>query len=98
VLCDNGNIIFQATLRDLPATQKQGLWLAKNGTITRLMKTGQTLQFNGVSKALSAVHIFQFTPNLSGQTRSFDPGSGTITYQATFADGTWGIYLIAGDQ
>jgi hypothetical protein len=75
--------------------RKQGLWaLGQTGELQRLLLDGDTLDFHGSLKTLKRFRIFQIPPHFAGQTRSFDPGTGSLVFQAVFSDGSWGIYRI----
>jgi len=59
-----------------------------------LLMDGDTLDFHGSLKTMKRFHIFQIPPHFAGQTRSFDPGSGSLVFEAFFSDDSWGIYRI----
>jgi len=56
---------------------------------------GQQLDFHGTAKTVKSIQIFVQAGGAMGQSRSFEAGTGKLVYQATFDDGTWGIYQAA---
>jgi hypothetical protein len=94
VLPDMGGVIVEAGVSGSDG-RKQGLWAAgQNGTLHRLLLDGDTLDFHGSPKTLKRFRIFQIPPHFAGQTRSFDPGTGSLVFQAIFSDASWAIYRI----
>jgi probable HAF family extracellular repeat protein len=95
VLPDIGGVVILATLSGQPATKNQGVWAVTNGKLSSVVREGDMLDVNGTSKKVSKLGIFQITPMAMGQSRSFDASTANLVYQATFTDGTWGIYKAA---
>ena len=95
VLPDVGGVIIEASVGGAAGGRRQGLWaVAQNGALRRLLLDGDSLDFHGSQKTMKHFNIFQIAPHFSGQTRSFDPGTGSLVFQAVFTDGSWGIYQI----
>ena len=94
-LMDSGDVIFQATLSGAPASSNSGVWASTPGGIIPILVTGQQLDFHGTAKTVKSIQIFEQAEAAMGQTRSFDASTGKLVYQATFNDGTWGIYQAA---
>jgi hypothetical protein len=95
VLPDVGGVIIEAGVGG-SGGRKQGLWAAgPTGELQRLLLDGDTLDFHGSLKTLKGFRIFQIPPHFAGQTRSFDPGTGSLVFQAIFSDGSRGIYRIS---
>ena len=94
VLPDVDGPIFLADLDGVPSTQNQGLYaVMPDGSVLRVVAKGDSLPFrNGAQKTVKTIGVFQQPAEAVGQSRSFDASTGTIVYQATFTDGTWGIY------
>ncbi|HWD90972.1 MAG TPA: choice-of-anchor tandem repeat NxxGxxAF-containing protein [Verrucomicrobiae bacterium] len=95
VLPDVGGVIIEADVGG-SGVRKQGLWaVGENGALQRLLLEGDTLDFHGSPKTLKRFRIFQIPSHFAGQTRSFDPGTRSLIFQAIFSDGSWGIYRIS---
>jgi len=94
VLPDLGGVIVEAGVSG-SGGQKRGLWaVGQKGELRRLLLDGNTLDFRGSRKTLKRFRIFQIPPHFAGQTRSFDPDTGSLVFQAIFTNGSWGIYRI----
>jgi hypothetical protein len=64
-----------------------------DGSVVRVVAKGDSLPFRGgAQKTVKTIGVFQQPAKAVGQSRSFDPSTGAIVYQATFTDGNWGIY------
>jgi len=96
VLPDVGGPIFTASLSGVPASQAKGLWAASKGVPSLILETGASLQVHTVTKTVRSFNIFQIPPLVMGQSRSFEATKGNLVYIATFTDGTWGIFSVAG--
>jgi sugar lactone lactonase YvrE len=94
-LMDSGDVIFQATLSGVPASRNSGVWASTPAGIIPILVTGQQLDFHGTAKTVKSIQIFEQAGGGIGQSRSFDASTGKLVYQATFDDGTWGIYQVA---
>jgi hypothetical protein len=94
-LMDSGDVIFEATLSGVPASRNSGVWASTPGGIIPILVTGQQLDFHGTAKTVKSIQIFEQAGGAMGQSRSFEAGTGKLVYQATFDDGTWGIYQAA---
>ncbi|GEM_PF-3890831 len=92
VLPDVGGPIFVAKLSGVPATGNVGVWAKRTSGIMRVVITGDQLDVHGTLKTVKKFAIFQLAPMVMGQSRSFTASTGEIVFQATFTDGTWGIY------
>ena len=79
----------------VPASRNSGVWASTPGGIIPILITGQQLDFHGRAKTVKSIQIFEQAGGAMGQSRSFDAGTGKLVYQATFDDGTWGIYQAA---
>jgi hypothetical protein len=94
-LMDSGDVVFEATLSGVPASRNSGVWASTPGGIIPILVTGQQLDFHGTAKTVKSIQIFEQASGAMGQSRSFDASTGKLVYQATFNDGTWGIYQAA---
>lgn len=95
VLPDVGGVVIEAEIADAAGERKRGLWVAEqNRGLQRLLLEGDPLDFHGVQKKLKHFDIFKIAPHFSGQTRSFNPQTGSLVFRAFFTDGAWGIYEI----
>jgi hypothetical protein len=92
VLPDTGDLVFQAALSGVPSSQNNGVWALWNGELTRVVGKGSMLELHAPEKTVKSFGIFLLVPTALGQSRSFDPTTGNLVFQATFTDGTWGIY------
>jgi hypothetical protein len=82
-------------LAGVPAAENQGVWVTGSNGITPVVITGQQLVYsNNELKTVKAIGIFQQPAIVQGQSRSFSAGTGNLVYEATFTDGTWGIYEV----
>jgi hypothetical protein len=96
VLPDIGGVIVEAQLSGVPSSQNHGLWaVAHDGSFQRLVQTGETVNAQESQKKIKNFRIFQTVPYFSGQTRSFNAGSGNLVFQISFTDGSWGIFQVA---
>jgi hypothetical protein len=96
VLPDIGGVIVEAKLSGVPTSQNHGLWaVARDGSFQRLVQTGQTVNVQESQKKIKNFRTFQTVPYFSGQTRSFDAGSGNLAFHISFSDGSWGIFQVA---
>jgi hypothetical protein len=96
VLPDVGDVIFTATLASVPSGMNTGIFaVAGDGSITLVSRTGTLMPVRSVMKTIKSLQIFQQAPFVLGQSRSFDASTANLVYQATFTDGTWGIYEVA---
>jgi hypothetical protein len=92
VLPDTGDLVFEATLSGEPPSRNEGVWALWNGELTRVVGKGDSLDLRAPAKTVKSVVIFQLVPTALGQSRSFDATTGNLVFEATFTDGTWGIY------
>jgi hypothetical protein len=91
VLPDGDSVVVLAILSGVSAGHKRGVW-AMSDRLRSVVREGDMLDVHGVQKTVRSLGIFQVAPMVAGQNRSFDSGTGNLVYQATFTDGTCGIY------
>ena len=97
VLPDVGGPVFLATLSGVPVGDDEAVFaLTKRGTLVRVVGKGDTNlpTRDSNQRTVKSIGIFQTAPDVVGQSRSFDASTGNLVYQATFTDGTWGVYLV----
>jgi hypothetical protein len=107
VLPDFQDVAYLANTASLaqPPTMSQSVWATVTPAFGEepddLVATvggaylAETQFFRGTPKPIMAIRIFQGVPTALGQSRSFDATTGYLVYKATFADGSWGIYVAA---
>ena len=96
VLPEGGGVVFVADLvpgaGGVNGGNSQGIWSVNSaGTLKLVARTGDGLAVDGVVKTISALTIFNSTPEAGGQTRSFN-SVRHLVYKAAFTDGTQGIF------
>lgn len=93
VLPDVGGAIVLATVSGLPAARDQGIWaITPEGTVALVAQKGDLLAVGSETKTVQSLSVFKAGLQAGGQTRSFDSNSGSLTYLATFIDGSWAVY------
>jgi hypothetical protein len=94
-LPDQGGVVMFASLsgRGITSTDNQGIWAVDtSGTLRLISLKGTVHAVTG--KIITGLPFLPAVPYISGQTRSFDQGTGDILYKATFKDGSSGIYRV----
>jgi len=99
VLPDNDSVVFSARIKGpiISATgNSEGIWAQDNaGQVRLVIRTGDTNLLPG--KTVTALSLFPLSnmaafSGIAGQTRSFDPVTGDIVFNATFNDGSTGVF------
>jgi hypothetical protein len=97
-LADQNGAMFLATLTaktsaGVGRSSDLGIWATdSSGDLQLIVRTGDIL--NGKTVTGLAFLTSTSTSHVSGQSRSFAPNSGNLTYLATFSDRTTGIYSV----
>ncbi len=92
-LPDQNGVMFLGTLNastaaGVTAASQTGIWATdSSGVLQLVVRTGDIL--NG--KTVTALTFLPAVAPVAGQGRSFSPGTGDLTYLATFSDRTTGI-------
>jgi hypothetical protein len=95
-LPDQGGVIMLATLNGnsnagVVAASNTGIWAVDSaGTLQLIVRKGDVL--NG--KSITGLSFLPLESHVGGQSRSFNQGTGDLTYKATFSDGTSAITTV----
>ncbi|MCX6973979.1 MAG: hypothetical protein NTZ94_06690, partial [Verrucomicrobia bacterium] len=93
---DDSGVIFVATLTagtgGVTTSNNKGLWAVNAAGATKLLlRTGDSMPVNGVTKTISDILIFTSTADASGATRQVT-SAGDLVYKVKFTDGTFGVF------
>jgi hypothetical protein len=73
------------------AASNTGIWAVDSaGTLQLIVRKGDVL--NG--KSITGLSFLPLESHVGGQSRSFNQGTGDLTYKATFSDGTSAITTV----
>ena len=76
-----------------PLTQ-HGIWAQSgSGSLSLIAREGETLNIEGSNRTVHNISFLSCTNEAGGQTRSFNPKTGSIVYTATFTDGNEALFL-----
>ena len=77
----------------ITSANNQGIWAVDNGeNLQLIVQKGTVHPITG--KIITGLTFLPVASYVSGQSRSFDQGTGDLMYKATFKDGSFGIYKV----
>ena len=102
-LPDQGGVVMLANLLagtsaapapgGITSANNQGIWAVDNGeNLQLIVQKGTVHPITG--KIITGLTFLPVASYVSGQSRSFDQGTGDLMYKATFKDGSFGIYKV----
>jgi hypothetical protein len=92
-LPDQGGVVFLAKLSHTTRAADRGIWAVDtNGALQLIVREGQLHPVTG--KKITRITFLPTPLFVGGQTRGFNQSTGDLIYEASFSDGSKGIFKV----